>query len=163
MDKYDLALLLIRAGFGVSMCAHGLNKVFSGNGISGTAGWFGSIGMKWPRAQALAAATSEIVAGALLAVGLFTSLACAVIVSLMLVAIVTVHWRVGYFIFLPNGGWEYCASIIVVAAAVAVTGPGAVSLDDAWGLPALHAGATVGVAVFATVCHLALSWRPPAR
>ena len=33
----------------------------------------------------------------------------------MTVAIVVAHWKVGFFIFKPNQGWEYCASIAVTA------------------------------------------------
>lgn len=163
MDKYDLALLLLRAGFGASMIAHGSNKIFSAAGIDGTARWFASMGMKWPAVQARVAAASEIIAGLLFAVGLFTGVSAAVIISLMIVAVVTVHWRVGYFIFLPNGGWEYCAAISLVAASVAIAGPGAASLDDLWNIPSLHPALSVGLGIVAPVCHLALSYRPPSR
>lgn len=158
MNRIDAALFLLRIVFGVFLACHGLNK---SRGIAGTAGWFGSIGMKWPRAQAITASASEIIAGVLLAVGLLTPLACAIVVSLMVVAIVTVHWRVGFFIFLPNGGWEYCASIAVLAASVAVGGPGRVSLDHAlgWENGATTGVAAVAVGVAAAVVHLSLSYR----
>ena len=45
MHQPDLALLLLRGVFGVFLAYHGYNKVFGGNGLQGTAGWFGSIGM----------------------------------------------------------------------------------------------------------------------
>ena len=51
----------------------------------------------------------------------------------MLVAIVVAHWKVGFFIFKPNQGWEYCASIAVAAWVIATVGPGRYSLDHAWG------------------------------
>lgn len=160
MDKYDVAVLVLRIAFGASILCHGWNKVFSPSGLGGTAGWFASIGMKWPAAQARLAAFTEISAGALLASGLFTPLAAAVIISLMIVATVTVHWRVGYFIFLPNGGWEYCASIIAVCCAVCIAGPGSVSLDEYWDIPQVPAAGAVALGVVAAVCHLALSYRP---
>ena len=163
MDKHDFALLIVRLGFGLSMTAHGWNKFASPSGIEGTSRWFSSIGMKWPHVQSRVAAVSELAAGVMMAAGLFTSLACIIFVALMIVATVTVHWRVGYFIFLPNGGWEYCASIIVVAVAVAVAGPGAASLDHLWNIPALPAGVALALGVAAPVCHLALSYRPPTR
>lgn len=163
MDKYDLALLIVRIGFGLSMMAHGWNKFYSASGIDGTTGWFSSIGMKWPAVQSRVAATSELAAGSMMAAGLFTTVSSAVFISLMVVAIVTVHWRVGYFIFLPNGGWEYCASIIVVASAVAVAGPGSASLDHLWNIPSLPPVAALALGIVAPVCHLALSYRPPSR
>lgn len=162
MDRTDVALLVVRAVFGLFLAWHGVNKVR--NGIAGTTGWFGSIGMKWPRQQAVIAAASEISGGLLFAAGFLTPFASAVMVGTMIVAIVTVHWRVGFFIFLPNGGWEYCASIAVLAGAVSLSGPGSASVDHAlgllggavWGI----AGPAVGVA--GAVIHLMVSWRRPA-
>lgn len=160
MDRTDLALLVIRSVFGVFMLLHGVNKIRSG--LDGTAGWFGSIGMRRPALQARTAAWTEIAAGALFAVGLLTPLAAAAIISLMCVAIITVHLKVGFFIFLPGGGWEYCASIAAVAAAVAVAGPGRASLDDllGWTTNPLVGGLAVVVGLAAAAGHLALSWRP---
>ena len=161
MQRSDISILVLRIVFGVFLSWHGVNKVR--NGIDGTAGWFGSIGMKWPRAQAWTAAVTEIGAGALFAAGFLTPIAAAGIIGTMIVAIVTVHWRVGFFIFLPNGGWEYCASIAVVAAAVAWSGAGDASVDgwlgttegSAWGAT----GVLLGLA--GAVAHLAFSWRRP--
>jgi len=160
MNRTDLALLIIRSVFGVFMLLHGVNKIRSG--LEGTAGWFGSIGMRRPTLQARAAAWTEIGAGALFAVGLLTPLAAAAIISVMSVAIVTVHLKVGFFIFLPDGGWEYCASIAAVAAAVAVAGPGGASLDEVlgWTTGPVIGGLAVGAGLAAAALHLAFSWRP---
>jgi putative oxidoreductase len=160
MDRIDPALLLLRTVFGLFLAYHGLNKVKSG--IAGTAGWFASIGMKWPRLQAFTAATTEMVAGVMFAAGFATPVAAAAIIATMTVAIVTVHWRVGFFIFLPNGGWEYCASIIAVAAAVSIGGAGDMTLDNLLGVawdPAVGLGA-VGMGFVLAVAHLTLSHRP---
>lgn len=159
MSRFDVAVLLLRVSFGLSMTYHGINKVRR-NGLSGTSSWFASIGMKMPRLQAKAAASTEIIAGLLLAVGLLTPLASTMFVSLMVVAIWTVHWKVGYFIFLPNGGWEYCASIIVVASAIGIVGPGQMSLDDVFGLSSSWGIVAFPFGVLAAMCHLALSYRP---
>lgn len=160
MDKYDVAMLVLRVGLGLSMVAHGWNKVASPAGLDGTARWFGSIGMRWPALQARLASTTEIAAGLLMILGLLTSAAGAAFIALMTVAIVTVHWRVGYFIFLPNGGWEYCASIIVAASTVCIAGPGTASLDHALGLAQMHPVVAIVVGLFLPVCHLTLSYRP---
>lgn len=163
MHQPDLALLLLRGVFGVFLAYHGYNKVFGGNGLQGTAGWFGSIGMKWPLWQARAAAATEIGAGLLFAAGLLTPFAAAGIVAVMVVAIWTVHWKVGFFVFRPNQGWEYCASIAVVAFVVGMTGPGEWSLDHALGLHfdgwwgAVIAG---GLGVGGALVQLALCYRP---
>lgn len=160
MDRTDTALLMLRVMLGLFMAAHGTNKVKGG--LAGTAGWFGSIGMKWPRAQATAAAATEIVGGILLAIGLLFPLAAASMIATMTVAIVTVHRKVGFFIFLPGGGWEYCATISVAVAALSVAGPGTVSIDHAAGILGSTTAGVAGVitGLAAAVAHLAVSWRP---
>jgi putative oxidoreductase len=160
MEKIDISLFILRVGFGLSMVAHGWNKVFSPSGLSGTAGWFNSIGMKWPALQARVAASTEIVAGLLMTVGLFTGAASLAFVSLMVVAIVTVHWKVGYFIFLPNGGWEYCAAIMLTATALSISGPGDASLDIVLGLPTGYGIVAFPFGLLLAVCHLTISFRP---
>lgn len=142
------------------MMCHGWNKLFSPSGLKGTAGWFSSVGMKWPATQARVACGTELVAGALLTIGLFTGPSTAAFIALMMVAIITVHARVGYFIFLPNGGWEYCASIIAVATAISLMGPGKFSLDNAWGLTSDLSMWALPVGVLAALCHVAISYRP---
>lgn len=160
MNNPDLALLILRVSFGLSMAFHGYNKIFSTSGLSGTSAWFASIGMKWPQRQAQLAAITEIVAGLLMAAGLLLWPSSVAFIALMTVATVTVHWRVGYFIFLPNGGWEYCAAIMSVATVLGMLGGGSYSLDHQlnidvnYGLWALPAG------IVLALCHLAISYRP---
>ena len=60
LDQLNVGLLLLRLCLGLFLAYHGYNKVFGGGGLTGTAGWFGSIGMKWPAWQARIAATTEI-------------------------------------------------------------------------------------------------------
>ena len=160
MDRIDTSIFLLRAVFGIFLAFHGINKIRGG--LAGTAGWFGSIGMRWPMMQARMAATTEIAAGLAFAAGLLTPIASAAIIATMLVAIVTVHWKVGFFIFLPNGGWEYCASIICVAATVALAGPGEFSLDEAMGTTFSATWGVSGIVlgIVAAFVHLLLSWRP---
>ena len=52
----SFCLLLLRITLGVMIAAHGMNKIFGGGKIAGTAAWFDSIGMKpgVPRASAIA-------------------------------------------------------------------------------------------------------------
>jgi len=165
MPQFDLGLLVLRVVFGLFFAYHGYNKMFGRGGIKGTVGWFASIGMKWPGAQARIAAVTEMGAGVLLAAGLLTPLAAAGIIGVMVVAIVVAHWKVGFFVFLPNQGWEYCASIAVAAWAIATVGPGRYSLDHAldWvGEPTAWAGAIVAavLGVGAAVGQLLVSYRP---
>ena len=103
MDHIDLGILIMRLAFGLSLAYHGLNKVIGAGGLAGTSGWFGSLGMKSPMLQARLAATTEILSGLFFACGLLTPFAAGAMVALMIVAIVTVHARVGYFIFCLMG------------------------------------------------------------
>ena len=59
-DAIDLALLLLRLGVGVVFLAHGIRHIFGGGKIKGTAGWFGSMGMRMPLLQAWLASLTEI-------------------------------------------------------------------------------------------------------
>lgn len=164
MDQIDAALLGLRLVFGLFLVCHGLNKVRGGNGLAGTANWFAGIGMRWPKWQARIAATTEIGAGLLFAVGLLTPFAAAAMVGLMLVAIVTVHWKVGFFIFRKGEGWEYCGSIAAVALAAATMGPGRYSLDHEFELD--YGGGWCGLVIAAALgvggalLQLAFSYRP---
>lgn len=133
MDQLNFALLVLRLTFGLFLAYHGYNKVFGGGGLAGTASWFGSMGMKYPQWQARAAATTEIGAGVLFAAGFLTPVAAAGMIAVMTVAIYTCHAKVGFFVFKPGQGWEYCASIAVTAFCVATVGAGKWSLDEAFG------------------------------
>lgn len=161
-QQFDLGILILRLVLGLFLAYHGYNKVFGGGGLSGTAGWFASMGMKLPKMQARLAAATEILGGLAFAAGLLTPVAAGAMVALMIVAIVTVHAKVGFFIFLPNGGWEYCATIAFGAIAVATMGSGKYSIDNVldvsfswWGLVL---SAVIGVVGAFT--QLALFYRP---
>lgn len=160
-DQLNLALLVLRVFFGVGLAAHGYNKVFGGGGLAGTGRWFGSIGMKWPSLQARMAAGTEIGAGLLFAAGLLTPLAAAGMIALMVVAGWVVHRPNGFFIV--KEGWEYVASIALVAWSVATIGPGRFSLDNAFDIESSGwTGALVAgvVGVGAAVAQLAVCYRP---
>lgn len=131
-NELDYALALLRVVIGLTIAAHGAQKLFgwwNGPGLAGFAGWLGSMGLRPAKAQALVAALGEFVGGLAFALGLLTPIAALVLVAVMLVAIATVHLKSGFFV--TNGGYEFNLAIIVVALAVALTGPGQISLDDA--------------------------------
>ncbi len=163
MEQFDVALLVVRLVFGITLACHGYNKIFGTAGLAGTTRWFASVGMRWPHVQARMAAGTEIGAGLLFAAGLLTPFAAAGMIGLMAVATWVVHRRNGLFVF--NEGWEYTVSIAVVAWAVATTGPGDYSLDEAFGIDwsgwtgALIAGL---LGVGAAIAQLAVCYRPPA-
>jgi putative oxidoreductase len=146
--------------FGVFLAVHGLNKVRSG--ITGTTAWFTGIGMKWPGLQARLAAGTEIAAGLAFAAGLFTPLAAAAMVGVMVVATWVAHRAGGFFIY--NNGWEYTVSIAVLAIAIGVSGPGRFSLDRVLGLELngwLGAGIVLVLGLGGGVAQLVAFYRPP--
>lgn len=126
----SFVLLLLRLVVGFSFAGHGAQKLFGsfgGHGLKGTAGFFDSIGIKPGKTMALAAGVGELAAGLMFAAGLLTPLAALLIVITMLVAIFKVHGANGFWS--TANGYEYNAVLIVAAIAVAVIGPGALSLD----------------------------------
>ncbi|TQM11222.1 DoxX family protein [Pseudonocardia kunmingensis] len=160
-DAGAVALLAVRVVVGATMVAHGLNHWRGGGRIEGTARWFEGLGLRHGRMQAWTSVIVEIGAGALLAVGLLTPLACAAIVSVMLVAGVLAHRANGFFVF--KDGYEYVLVLGAVCLAVATLGPGPLSVDSAAGIVVdgwAGAGIALGVAVLGTAGLLATFWRP---
>jgi len=155
----DGGLLVIRVVLGGIMAAHGAQKLFGwfgGFGISGTAGWLESMGFKPARLHATVNGLAEFGGGILLALGFLTPLAAAAIAGVMLVAIALVHWSKGFFN--TSGGYEFNLLIVASSIALAMTGPGTISLDNlagwnlagpGWGLAALGASAIAAGSVLA--------------
>ncbi|RAY17049.1 DoxX family protein [Actinomadura craniellae] len=160
-DAEVVALLLVRVVVGITMIAHGLNHWLGGGRIEGTARWFGGLGLRHGRLQAWMSVVTEIGAGALLVVGLLTPLACAAVISVMLVAGILAHRPNGFFVF--KDGYEYVLVLAVAALALAMLGPGRLSLDSALDIEVIGwagGGIALGVAVAATAGMLATFWRP---
>jgi putative oxidoreductase len=123
-------LLLVRLVVGLTFAGHGSQKLFGwfgGHGLKNTAGWLDSMGIKPGMFMALLAALAEIIGGLLFAAGVWTPVAAALIVLTMLVAILTVHGKNGYWI--TKNGFEYNLTLIAIALGVALIGPGAYVLN----------------------------------
>ena len=155
----NIGLLLLRLVVGLPLAAHGTQKLFGwfgGGGLNGTGQFFETLGFHPGRRQALLAGLAEFGGGLLLAFGLLTPLGSVAAVSVMLVAIFTVHIQKGFFAY--NGGYEYNLLLAVAALTLAFTGPGSLSADtllnsghsgSLWGLVALVAGVLGGVITLA--------------
>ena len=101
--------------------AHGAQKLF---------GWFGGAGLERTGATFDRFGLGEAGGGALLAVGLGTPGASAAVAGTMIVAS-SMHVDKGFFN--GKGGFEYPAVLGWTAAALALTGPGSMSLDHVLG------------------------------
>jgi putative oxidoreductase len=165
MTSIDVVLLLLRLWAGFVIIAHGVNH---GRTLEGTAQWFASKGFRSEKLNARLSALTEIAIGLALIAGLLTSVAAAGVVATMFVAFWSIHRFAGFFNFhRPDEGWEYVATLAVVATGLAIAGPGRYSVDEALGLAA-NLDEWVGLAI---VCgglvvaagQLAAFWRRPAR
>jgi putative oxidoreductase len=126
----DLGLLLLRLTVGLTLAAHGSQKLFGWFGAPGreaTAKGFEMLGFHPGRRHVLMAGLVETGSGLLLALGLVTPIAAAGVFAVMLVAGVSAHVKQGFF--LTSGGYEYTLVLGLAGLAVAFTGPGALSLD----------------------------------
>ena len=151
----DIGLLILRLVVGLVLAAHGAQKLFGwfgGYGLAGTGGFLEQLGFRPGKLHAFLAGLAEFGGGLLLAAGLVTPLAAALIIAVMVVAAGSVHLSKGFWF--TNGGYEYHLVLVAAALALAFTGPGTYSLDAAQplalggvtgGLGALVVGTVLGV------------------
>jgi putative oxidoreductase len=128
-------LLVARLIFGALMVAHGGQKLFGwlgGYGIAGTAGFFEQLGFRPGRLFVITASATELAGGILLALGLLGPVGPALILSVMIVAAISVHWKQG--LFAGTNGIEVPLLYAAGAVALGLTGPGPFSLDAVLGI-----------------------------
>jgi putative oxidoreductase len=126
----DLALLLLRLTFGLLLAGHGAQKLFGlfgGHGLAATGRGFEALGYHPGMLFAALAGASELLGGLGLAAGLFTPLAAAAVVGVMINAMVVTSKN---GLWDTTGGIEYPLCIAVVALVVATLGPGRLALDQ---------------------------------
>ena len=131
----DIALLVLRLVLGGVFVAHGAQKLFGsfgGPGIEGTAGFHEQIGIKPARPMAILAGLAEFVGGILVIAGFLTPLAALALIAVMIVAILKVHLRHGFFA--ASGGYEFNLVLIAVAVSLLLAGSGAHGIDAALGI-----------------------------
>jgi putative oxidoreductase len=130
-----LGKLMLRATLGGYFFGHGMQKLagwWGGAGPEGTGQFFEQVGLKPGRESALIAGAAEAGGGSLLALGLFTPGAVSMLTGVMTNAIRHVHWKNG--VWNSDGGIELPALVLGVLAALADSGPGRLSLDEAFGI-----------------------------
>lgn len=146
-------LLIARVFLGLLMAAHGSQKLFGwfgGYGLAGTGGFFESLGFRPGQRFAALAGLTEFGSGLLIALGLFGPVGPALMLSVMIVAAVTVHLPHG--VFASSNGIEVPLLYGIGAVALALTGPGAFSVDAVIGLNTLW---TPGLALVALAIGIA--------
>jgi putative oxidoreductase len=161
----DIGILIARLVLGLSMSAHGAQKLFGwfgGHGLEGTGAFFEQLGFRPGRRLALAASLAEIAGGMLTALGLLGPIGPALMIQVMTVAMLTVHRGHGFFA--QSGGVELPLLYLAGGMALAVTGPGAYSLDAALGATGLWSPrvvwSAIGVALGLAALTLALRHSP---
>lgn len=140
----DLSLLAARLTLGGTMAAHGAQKLFGafgGPGIEGASQFMDSLGFQPGEKYARASSRAELTAGTLIALGALGPVGPAMVVSVMLTAIETVHRPKGFWN--TGGGYEMNVMFILLALLLATEGYGSFSLDAALGLHR-KTGATLG-------------------
>ena len=131
----SIGLLLLRVVAGLTVAAHGAQKLFGwagGPGIEKFGGFMESMGLKPGWMWAVAGGLLEFGGGLCVALGLLTPLAALAVMVMMLCAIGLVHWSKGFFN--SEGGLEFPAVIAGGMLCLAATGGGDYSLDSLWGL-----------------------------
>src|ERR1700746_3968889 len=121
----DIGLLLLRLVVGLTIAAHGAQKLFvcfGGPGLDGTGQFLETIGFRTGRRQAAMAGLAEMVVGLVLTLGFLTPLGAASVIIVMIVAIFSVHINKGFFG--QNGGYEYNLLLATAALTIALTCPG---------------------------------------
>jgi len=132
LSSYDTyAYLPIRLGVGVTMAAHGAQKLFGwfgGYGLQGTGQFFAeNLGLKPGVLMAAMAGGTELIGGLLLIAGLLTRVAGISLAGTMAVAIITAHSSA---FFASNGGMEYPLTLLLASLTLAIGGGGKLSVDQ---------------------------------
>ncbi|WP_229679822.1 DoxX family protein [Saccharopolyspora thermophila] len=125
----DIGLLLMRLFLGGVFLVHGAQKLFGafgGPGPDGFAQALADMGFQQNAMLALITGGTELGAGALLVLGLFTPLAAAGVVGVMANAI---YLKLGAGFFAATGGFEFEATLGALGLGLMFTGPGRAALD----------------------------------
>lgn len=122
----DSALLIARIVLGIVFIARGYQH-WVAVGMKKTAEQFAGVGVPQPRLAAYAVGSAELVGGAMLIIGLLTTIAAALLALIVLAAGYFVHVDAGFFA--EQGGLEYPLILATLLGLIVVFGAGRASLD----------------------------------
>ena|SRR5919204_3389208 len=144
----DVGLLLLRVVAGITLAVHGYPKLFGGPGkqphpiLSKTMGpnypaaversgpgfvaGLQRMGIPYPEIAAKTSGLTEFAGGMALAAGLMTRPVALAAAFNMGVATWKAHWKAGFY---GQGGFEFPLLLGTTALTLALTGPGAISVD----------------------------------
>jgi putative oxidoreductase len=156
----DLGLLLLRFAVGGVFFAHGMQHVFGlwgGVGMTGLRNALTAFGFRNVNVLAWITALTELVGGAAVVLGLFTPLAAAGLLALMINAVLLKAVN-GFFIAGPPGAASVELEVVLGlgAAALVLTGAGRIALENGrtwnrrpapWGVLCLVIGVAAALAV----------------
>lgn len=157
----DIGLLILRFAIGGTFVAHGLQVVFglwNGPGIGGFALLLDGYGYQSSTTLAWVTGITASLAGAFVVLGVVTPLAAAGLLAIM-INTVLLRFGNGFFVTSPAGPAAIELDVVLglAAAAIVLTGPGHVALDNgrawhrrpaSWGVLALIIGIAAGVLVY---------------
>jgi putative oxidoreductase len=126
----EWGLTVLRIVTGIVFFAHGLQKLTE-FGVGGFAGFLTSLGIPLPGVFAVIVIAVELLGGLALILGLGTRWVALPLAIDMLVALFTVHLPNGFFA--QNNGYELVLILLAASVALALTGSGALALDNLLG------------------------------
>ncbi|HEX9212166.1 MAG TPA: DoxX family protein [Bradyrhizobium sp.] len=124
------AYALMRFCVGATIVPHGYTKLFQGT-VAPAAGMIAKLGLEPAVAWAYFVGGVEFFGGILLAVGLLTRLAAAMLVVEFAVIVFAVKFAIGFFAF--KGGFELELLLGLLCLAICFKGGGRLSVDHAIG------------------------------
>ncbi len=132
MTTYDIAVLLLSLGVGLTFAAHGAQKAFGWWGGPGVQGWTSAItrmGFRPVPVFVVLSIAAELLGGIALAIGFLTPFAAAAVVGAATVILLHVHWAKGFWN--TKGGYEFPLLLGLGAAVLGLLDPGLFSVDHA--------------------------------
>lgn len=145
----DVGVLPLRGLLGLLFVLHGGTKLFGwfpavAAGVPGTAAFFTMLGIQPEPLVAVLIGLLEFLGGIALIFGLLTRVVGLLLCVDMVVAILLVGPKLGFFVT-TKAGWEFNLCLATAALSLAIIGPGALSLDSLFGLARRVHGSGSGV------------------